>query len=212
MIQPTPLPAPAPPAEAAAILDFWLDDALALDWPSRNLSQRWFGGGAALDDEIKARFGQAAGRAVQGGFQEWETALLSRLALVLLLDQFTRNVFRGTGLAFAGDARAQRLTLQTLANRQDLLLPRAARVFMYMPLMHAEDAALQAKSVACFSQLAADAPEALTATLQGNLDFARQHQAIIDRFGRFPYRNAALGRPSTPEETDFLRTGPRFGQ
>ena len=83
---------------------------------------------------------------------------------------------------------------------------------MYMPLMHAETAALQDKSVASFSKLVADAPAALEPRLQGNLDFAHQHQSIISRFGRFPYRDAALGRTSTPEEKNFLLSSPRFGQ
>ena len=200
------------PTLPAQILDFWLGDGLALGWPTQNLNERWFRGGAALDREINDRFGPDVRLAVQGGLQDWETPLHSRLALLLLLDQFTRNVFRGTGQAFDGDARAQQLTLQTLAHDEDLQLPWVGRVFIYMPLMHAEDAALQEKSVACFSQLLAVAPAALKPKLQGNLDFARQHQDIITRFGRFPYRNAALGRLSTPEENDFLRNGPRFGQ
>jgi uncharacterized protein (DUF924 family) len=81
-----------------------------------------------------------------------------------------------------------------------------------MPLMHAENLALQDQCVACFTQLVAEAPDALKQRLQSNLDFARQHQAIISRFGRFPYRNAVLGRSSTPDEDEFLRKGPRFGQ
>ncbi|HQS31420.1 MAG TPA: DUF924 family protein, partial [Polaromonas sp.] len=137
---------------------------------------------------------------------------LRRLALIILLDQFTRNVFRGSGQAFAGDARAQQLVLQTLAEGGDLQLPWVGRVFMYMPLMHAESLVLQEECVARFGQLVADAPTDLKERLQGNLDFARQHRAIIAQFGRFPYRNAALGRASTAEEQAFLTTGPRFGQ
>ncbi|MEO6322054.1 MAG: DUF924 family protein [Polaromonas sp.] len=200
------------PTLPARILEFWLGDGLALGWPTQNLNKRWFRGGAALDREINDRFGPDVRLAVQGGLQAWETPLHSRLALLILLDQFTRNVFRGTGQAFDGDARAQQLTLQTLAHKEDLQLPWVGRVFTYMPLMHAEDMALQEKSVACFSQLLAVAPASLKPKLQGSLDFAHQHQDIITRFGRFPYRNAALGRLSTPEENDFLRNGPRFGQ
>jgi uncharacterized protein (DUF924 family) len=197
---------------SAEILDFWLGDGLTLGWPTQNLGKRWFGGGAVLDQAIKARFGAAAQLAALGGLQDWEKELYSRLALVILLDQFSRNMFRGTAQAFDGDARAQQLTLQTLAHQEDLQLPWVGRVFIYMPLMHAENAALQAKSVACFSKLVADAPADLQPQLQGNLDFAQQHQAIISRFGRFPSRNAALGRASTPEEKDFLLTARRFGQ
>jgi uncharacterized protein (DUF924 family) len=210
----TPLPsAPAAqPALAADILDFWLGDGLALGWPSDDLNRRWFLGGAALDAEISSRFGPAVQRAMQGELTDWEAPLHSRLALVILLDQFSRNVFRGTARAFDGDARARQLTLDTLAQQQDRQLPWVGRVFLYMPLMHAEDLALQDQCVASFSQLVTEAPAALQPKLQGNLDFAIEHRAIIARFGRFPYRNAVLGRASSAEESDFLRDGPRFGQ
>ena len=194
------------------ILSFWLGDGLALGWPSKDMNRRWFLGGATLDDEIRSRFGQAVQSALQGELAPWEASLHSRLALVILLDQFSRNVFRGTARAFDGDEQARQLTLNTLAQQQDQELPWVGRVFLYMPLMHAEDLDLQEKSVACFSQLLADAPPDLKPKLQGNLDFAHQHHDIIARFGRFPYRNAACGRRNTPEEDEFLRSGPRFGQ
>lgn len=200
------------PALAGEILDFWLDDGLALGWPSKDLNRRWFLGGVALDAEIRARFGQAVQSAMQGELAPWEASLHPRLALVILLDQFSRNVFRGTAQAFDGDADARRLTLETLARQQDRQLPWVGRVFLYMPLMHAEELALQDQCVACFTRLLADAPDALKPKLQGNLDFAIEHRAIIARFGRFPYRNAVLGRANTDEEDDFLHNGPRFGQ
>ena len=197
---------------ADAILNFWLSDGLRTGWPAQDMNPVWFGGGLALDQEIKARFGADVVLAVQGGLQDWELQLHSRLALVILLDQFFRHVFRGTGQAFDGDPQARRLVLQTLDSGEDQQLPWVGRVFLYMPLMHAEDAVLQAKCVACFSRLVDDAPAALKPRLQGNLDFARQHQDIITRFGRFPYRNKTLGRSSTPEEESFLVEGSRFGQ
>lgn len=210
---PTPHTAPLRlPALASEILDFWLADGLTLGWPSSDLNQRWFLGGAALDGEIRTRFGPAVQQALQGALKDWEDAVYTRLALVILLDQFNRNVFRGTTRAFDGDAHARHLTLQTLGSQEYLQLPWVGRVFMCMPLMHAEAAALQARSVASFSQLVADAPADLALRLQGNLDAALQHQDIIARFGRFPYRNAVLGRTNTPEENDFLRDGARFGQ
>ena len=200
------------PALATEILDFWLGDGLMLGWPSSDLNQRWFLGGTTLDDEIRTRFGPAVQQALQGELKDWESALHPRLALVILLDQFSRNVFRGTARAFDGDAHARQLALQTLDSREHLQLPWVGRVFLCMPLMHAEEAALQARSVASFSQLVADTPADLALKLQGNLDAALQHQDIIARFGRFPYRNAVLGRTNTPEENYFLRDGPRFGQ
>jgi uncharacterized protein (DUF924 family) len=205
-------PTPSTPATPAAVLDFWLADGVTLGWPSHEMKKRWFTGGPELDQTIARQFGSAVALAQAGGLADWEAAPLDRLALIILLDQFTRNMFRGSARAFAGDARAQQLVQQTLAAQQDRQLPWVGRVFLYMPLMHAENLALQDQCVACFTQLVAEAPDALKQRLQSNLDFARQHQAIISRFGRFPYRNAVLGRSSTPDEDEFLRKGPRFGQ
>ena len=208
----TSLPTEARLPTPTDILNFWLGDGMALGWPSEDMNRRWFLGGATLDDEIRSRFGHAVQAARQGELAPWEASLHSRLALLILLDQLSRNVFRGTAGAFDGDAHAQQLTLNTLAQQEDRLLPWVGRVFLYMPLMHAEDLALQEKCVACFSQLVADAPNELKPKLQGNLDFAIEHRGIIARFGRFPYRNAVMGRTSSAEEKDFLRDGPRFGQ
>lgn len=200
------------PATPDAILDFWFADGLQTGWPTREMKAIWFGGGPALDAQVKALFGPQVLQALQGGLAAWEAQPLTRLALVLLLDQFTRNVFRGTGQAFAGDARAQQLVMGALAQGWDQQLPWVGRVFFYMPLMHAENLALQDECVSRFTTLRMDAPEELKARLQGNLDFAVQHRDIIARFGRFPYRNAALGRAGTAAEEAFLETGPRFGQ
>lgn len=213
----------ADPRHAQAILDYWFADGLILGWPSRDLDSLWFGGGEQQDREIRDRFGPWVGCALDGGLQNWEgepdgerldgpVPSKRRLALILLLDQFSRNLHRGTAHAFAGDARAQRLVGEMLAQRADEQLPWVARVFVYMPLMHAEDLALQRECVRRFEALAAAVPAALQATIADNLSFARTHLQIVERFGRFPYRNAALGRSSSPEELEFLRTGPRFGQ
>lgn len=196
----------------AEVLDFWLGDGVRNEWPTQDQAKRWFSGGAELDAGIRARFGADVAAAVAGDLRAWELAPLTRLALVILLDQFTRNVYRGKAQAFAGDARAQQLAQQTINSSEDRQLPWAGRVFLYMPLMHAENLALQDACVASFTRLVADAPDTLKPRLQDNLDFARKHRDIVARFGRFPYRNAALGRSDTPEEKDFLLKGPRFGQ
>ena len=200
------------PAEAHAVLDFWLGDGLTLGWPTQDLGKRWFGGGVALDEDIKARFGAFVGKAVAGGLQDWETQPLSRLALVILLDQFARNVFRASAMAFEGDARAQQLVTDALACSGDQQLPWAGRLFLYMPLMHAENLDLQDECVRRLRQLKEDTPEALKENFQGNEDVAMQHRNIIAQFGRFPHRNKALGRENTAREEVFLRDGPRFGQ
>ena len=214
---PAPTPAFSPASDAGAsepeaILDFWFADGLRLGWPSQDMNSIWFGAGAALDADIKVRFGEQVLQAVAGGLTHWEPDPTRRLALIILLDQLTRNVFRGDKRAFDGDTRARRLALRTLALDEDQSLPWVARVFVCMPLMHAEDLSLQEECVARFSRLVADAPEDLKQRLQGNLDFARQHRDIVARFGRFPYRNAVLGRSNTLEENEFLLKGPRFGQ
>lgn len=208
-----------PPAAATAsgnpaedILTFWLGNALESDWPADNRSTLWFGGGAEQDRLIASRFGDLVEQALEGGLTAWEAHLPSRLALIILLDQFTRNIHRGNARAFAGDERAQQLVLRTLQAGEDMALPRVGRVFLYMPLMHAEDLALQEECVARFSLLAEHAPASLQPTLANNLKFAREHRDIVATHGRFPHRNEALGRQSTPAERDFLLHGPRYGQ
>ncbi len=198
--------------EATRVLAFWLEDGLQQGWPSRNLGDKWFRGGAALDQTIERDFGDCVRSALAGDLSTWEERPLERLALVILLDQFTRNMYRSQAQAFAGDARAQALALDGIARGWDHRLPLAGTVFFYMPLMHAEDLALQDTCVACFTTLAADAPQQRHQDLQGNVKFAKQHRDIIARYGRFPYRNAALGRTSSAEELAFLHNGPRFGQ
>jgi uncharacterized protein (DUF924 family) len=199
-----------PPPDA--VLSYWFGDATVPDVPGNDRSALWFGGGPELDADMRQRFGPLVAQAHAGGLTEWESPLLHRLALVIVLDQFSRNVYRGQAQAFAGDARAQTLVLRSLALGQDQSLPTTARVFFYMPLMHAESLALQRECVARLEALAADSPPETARRLQGNLQAAHQHRDIIERFGRFPHRNAALGRTSTAAETAFLTDGPRFGQ
>ena len=220
---PSPSPSSASPASASAstahlppvaaeVLHYWLADGLEKDWPSASLEKRWFGGGVEQDVEIDAMFGPLVAAALDGDLVDWEATPLTRLALVIVLDQFTRNVYRGQAQAFAGDGRAQQLVMQSLALGHDQALPRVGRVFFYMPLMHAEDPALQDECVSRFEALIKSSPPELSETLNGNLKFAREHRDIIQRFGRFPYRNAVLGRKSSPEESEFLKNGPRYGQ
>lgn len=202
----------AEPDAVNDILNFWFADGLQKGWPSTDMKELWWGGSKGLDATVKEKFGDLVNEALAGGLKAWEAQPLSRLALVLLLDQFTRNVFRRSPQAFAGDGRAQQLVTDGLAKGWDRQLPQVGRVFFYMPLMHAENLALQDECVSRFSQLLADSPEERKQNLQGNLDFAVQHRDIVARFGRFPHRNIALDRISSPEEETFLKTGSRFGQ
>ncbi len=205
---------PTTPAypDATRILTHWFGSPLLQDWPDSDRNSLWFGGGPSQDQLIREQFGDLVDEALAGRLLEWEGTAAERLALILLLDQFSRNVHRGTALAFAGDARAQALVLQSLALEHDQQLPTVARVFLYMPLMHAEDLALQVECVKRFQQLHDSRTGPVREALAGNLKAAREHQDIVARFGRFPHRNAALGREPTPEETAFMKVGPRFGQ
>lgn len=199
-------------AGASEVLRYWLGDALERGWPSQSRSAFWFGGGKAEDAAIVERFGAFVEQALAGGLTHWESTPLDRLALVIVLDQFTRNAYRGQARAFAGDARAQALACDALQRGWHAELPLAGAVFLYMPLMHAEDVVLQEECVRRFEKLQADAPPERRQDLQGSVKFAREHRDIVARFGRLPYRNAALGRTSSAEELEFLRDGPRFGQ
>jgi len=192
------------------ILDYWLGDSEAV-WPPRALARRWFISTPEQDLEIAEYFGDRVQAALARELVEWEREAPSRLALILLLDQFTRNMFRGTAHAFAGDHRAATLTLEGISTGMDRRLPWAGQVFFYMPLMHAEDLDLQKHGEHCYADLQQRAPEALKDAIGNNLKFATEHRRIIERFGRFPHRNRVLGRDSSAEEQAFLETGKTYG-
>ena len=179
------------------ILDFWF---LPESDPGHGHSRpEWFRKDAAFDAVIGERFGATIEQALAGEFVEWDNDPHGALARILLLDQFTRNVFRDTPRAFAGDPLAQAAARSVVDAGRDRLLAPALRWFFYMPFEHAEDLALQERSVALFNVLATE-PE-MTDIAQ----YAVRHRDIIARFGRFPHRNRILGRDSTPEEIEFLK-------
>lgn len=148
----------------------------------------------ALDEAIRTRFGATLEAAARCELFAWRATPEGRLAEVLVLDQFSRNVYRDTPRAFAQDALALVLAQELVASGLDRRLPTEQRVFAYMPYMHSESALVHAQAIELFSQPG----------LENNLDFERRHKAIIDRFGRYPHRNAVLGRVSTAEELAFL--------
>ncbi len=151
----------------------------------------------ALDAAIGERFGALREQVLASGAAGWRGESGHLLAAVIVLDQFSRNLFRGQAAAFAADPLARELTDLAIARGWDTRLPQEERVFLYMPLMHAEDAAGQARSVAMFEALG----------IEENLAFARDHAEVITRFGRFPSRNAALGRATTADERTYLEAG-----
>jgi uncharacterized protein (DUF924 family) len=182
-------------------------------------SRIWFGEPDApevtpqTDELIRDRYGELALAAEQGRLASWESSPRRRLALILLLDQFSRNIYRGSAHAFAQDLQALSLTVSGMQIGADATLDPVERLFFYMPLMHAEGLDLQEESVAAFRRLVEESPPDLRRTFQASLDSAVQHRDIIQRFGRFPHRNRVLGRDSTPEELEWLEhDGAKFGQ
>lgn len=183
------------PTTAQDALDFWFAAANAA---------HWFAADDAFDAQIRERFGAAVQAAAEGRLDDWARTPAGWLALLIVLDQFPRNLYRHDPRAWATDAGAQRMALSGLARGDDRQLPAVQRVFAYLPLEHAEDIALQRRSVALFEALRAEVPTEQRRLFEEYLDYARRHLEVIARFGRFPHRNAALGRPSTPEELHYL--------
>ena len=195
-------------AQAQAVFDFWFQPApgQAADAPR----PEWFKKDADFDRSIAERFGAQIELALEGGLHAWDAeGPQAALARIVVLDQFTRNVYRGTPLAFAGDHQALEAALDMVDAEEDLALPPLQRGFIYMPFEHAEDIAMQEQAVALFTRMAdaesATAPEAVVKSIANSLDYAKRHRHVIQRFGRFPHRNAILGRTSTPEEIAFLQ-------
>ena len=204
--------------EARRVRDFWFGQA---PLTARSLEQRvrfWFGSEPSplrerRDAEIKRQFGTLFERAAAGELGAWADGPRRRLSLILLLDQFSRNMFRGTARAFATDQAALTLTLTGMLAAADAALGGVERLFFYMPLQHAESSEAQEESVVAYQRLSSEAPLELHTIYAGALRSAENHRAIIARFGRFPHRNLALGRESSDEEKEWLsKGGSLFGQ
>lgn len=184
------------------VIRFWLGE------PGESLLAKapsWWKKDADFDREIRERFGAALERASSGQLSEWRASARGRLALVILLDQLSRNVFRGTPRSFAQDALACAVAEQSLAAGDDEILAAVEVGFLLMPFMHAEDLTLQQRCIDGFLRLRdAASDEAVRAHLASCAEYGEKHRAIIERFGRFPHRNAILGRSSTEAERQFL--------
>ncbi len=180
------------------VLDFWFGAPGSSEFGAPRPA--WFRQSDDFDAEIKTRFGQAVEAALADGLDDWCQDIDGTLALILLLDQFPRNIFRGTAKMFAGDSRARSVAAKAIAVGADKTLLPVQQTFLYLPFEHSEDAEDQAYCVQLFEALPDDVAE------KANwLDYAIRHQAIINRFARFPHRNEVLGRPSTPQEVEFLK-------
>jgi len=174
------------PTSTDDVLQFWFGELTPEDWWRKD---------PALDRRIADRFGTTLAAASRCELHGWRGTARGRLAEVIVLDQFSRNIHRDTAEAFTNDALALALAQEAVARGCDLELPPAERAFLYLPWMHSESVLIHEEALRLFA-----APG-----LEKNLDFERRHKAIIDRFGRYPHRNAALGRPSTAEELAFLK-------
>lgn len=173
------------PGQAASVLRFWFEDIQP---------ERWWKQDDLVDTAVRERFSALYEQLADNVPAEWLETAQGRLAAVIVLDQFPRNLFRGSAKAFATDAKALALARDTIDAGLDGALSTDERAFLYLPLEHCEDREVQARCVALYERLGD----------RGYLDFARKHKLVIDRFGRFPHRNEALGRKTTNEERKFL--------
>ena len=189
---------------AEDILGFWFGHAASNLDVITEKSGLWWKKETELDAIILKQYGTALQRLVNGELDELRNDARNHLALVILADQFPRNMYRGTAAAFATDPLAIALTLEGIDEKKDIQLRLVERVFFYMPLIHAESIDIQDGAVSLFSQLVESAEKEEKKAFEANLDYAIRHRAIIDRFGRFPHRNTILGRQSTIEESAFL--------
>jgi len=196
-----------------AILSFWFkEQELTAPQIDRRMDI-WFGGDAVLDHEIEKEFANDIDAASEGRFDHWANDSHGRLALIILIDQFRRNIYRGTADAFSMDKLALKLCVEGAMEKKDKSLTPIQRVFFYMPLQHAESKKVQAKSVELYDRLAEAVSPTLRETFLTVAQFAELHRDIIDQFGRFPHRNVLLGRENTAEEAEYLAgDSPDFGQ
>lgn len=199
-------------ASSEEVLTYWFGSAAPDEPPGPDRMQLWFRGGEAVDQAIRQRFGDDVERARKGELAGWAETPRGRLALIILLDQFSRNLYRGSAEAFAKDALALELAVEGLDSGQDKALSCIEQLFFVLPLEHAEDLAMQDRALAYFKGWLKAVPAALHGMGQGVRDFAQQHRDVIARFGRFPTRNQALGRPSTPDEETHVREAKAAGR
>ena len=195
-----------------AILAFWFKEA-ALSTPQIDRRMdTWFGEDPVFDAMVQNEFADDVEKASDGKLDHWAHKPKGRLALILLLDQFRRNIHRGTAEAFARDKQALKLCVEGAMKKKDQGLTPIQRVFFYMPLQHAESLKVQEKGVQLFNKLAEAVSPTYRETFATIAQFAELHRDIIACFGRFPHRNKVLGRDNTPEEDEYLADAPDFGQ
>lgn len=187
------------------VLAFWFGTLDPDGRAAPEISARWWTKDPAFDEALRERFGALHDEVLRGERDDWLESARGRLAAVIVLDQLSRNMFRGSPRMFAADDRALAMAEEGIARGQDRELAFAERSFLYLPLEHSEDLATQERCVELFRTWRDELPEELRGGADYSLDYAVQHRDIIRRFGRFPHRNALLGRESTAEELEFLK-------
>lgn len=176
---------------SSEIIDFWYSD---------RIKSQWFASTPALDQEIYDQYGALWESAYLGNLDAWAKEVEGSLALVIVLDQFPLNMFRGQAKSFQSERKSVEIAQNTINQKFDQVIEKERLAFLYMPFMHSENLAEQDLSVKLFRG----------ANLEGNIKFAEHHRDIVRKFGRFPHRNAILGRVSTPEETEYLASKGAF--
>ena len=195
------------------IIGYWIGDASGSAGALKSRSRVWFSADPELDAEIRLRFGGLLANEAAGVYDSWQATPRGRLGLIILFDQFPRNIHRGTAKAFAFDDRALNLSRTGIDAGMDRSLGPLERMFFYMPLQHAEATDAQDRSVALIEALTLSCPPEQRPFFEQSLSFAREHRDLVARFGRFPHRNRILGRDSTAEEIAYLEGGGKtFGQ
>lgn len=189
------------------ILDFWFGEMKEGEPPSSEKQKMWWAKDDSIDKYIEDNFGVCVEKASEGNLDSWLETPRGNLALIILLDQFSRNIYRDTPGAFENDSQALKVADSGITVGMDKELHPVMRIFFYIPFMHSEDLEMQKRSVELYSLLEEECRnnESVRKVVSNSLDFAHRHKEIIERFGRFPHRNDILGRESTPEEIEFLK-------
>jgi len=189
------------------ILHFWFGAFPTPYTADTSKADMWFKNGADYDTQIFVQFGVDYEKAINGELDHWLDSHRGRLALIILLDQFSRHIHRGTAEAFAQDARAQEICIEGIGAGDDARAHAVERSFFYLPLEHAEDIEKQNLSIRAYTQLVKDVPPPYQKPFEVTLSFAKSHHFVIDKFGRFPELNEILGRESTAAELEFIASG-----
>ena len=189
------------------ILYFWFGDLPTPYTVDGRKFNMWFKNGAAYDHEISVNFGVDYAMAISGKLNHWVSSSRGRLALIIILDQFSRHIHRGSAMSFAQDTKAQQLCIDGINAGDDICLHPIECSFYYLPLEHAEDIEIQNLSVKAYTRMLSDIPAHYKKSYEMNLEFARRHQFVIEKFGRFPELNEILGRKNTADEISFIANG-----